>query len=271
VVGILAIVYALVMTFGGCADDLLLHPSTYPVNAGAASRKLIEVGGKRIEIFTALSRGAKVAGEPKAFVLEFCGSATRAESITQYVAGRWGDRPVEAWVMNYPGFGGSTGPTKLDSIAPAALATYDEMAREAKGKPIFLAGGSMGSVAALYVAANRPAVGMVLQNPPPLQRMILENSGWWNLWLVAGPIAMAVPGEMNSLTNAPKVKLPAVFILAGKDHTVPPKYAQMVVDAYGGEKHLMRMPGADHNDSVKGEDDVRLQKELDWLWSHLAN
>ncbi len=32
----------------------------------------------------------------------------------------------------------------------------------------------------------------------------------------------------------------------------------------------MRMPEADHNQSVKGADDVTFQKELDWLWGKLA-
>src|SRR5262245_1568297 len=79
---------------GGCADHILLHPSTQPANTDGAIRRTIEDRGKTIEIFTAQSRGARASGRVRAFVLEFCGNATRAEYITQYLADRWGDRPV---------------------------------------------------------------------------------------------------------------------------------------------------------------------------------
>jgi hypothetical protein len=40
------------------------------------------------------------------------------------------------------------------------------------------------------VAANRPCAGLVLTNPPPLRNMILQRFGWWNLWLLATPVAL---------------------------------------------------------------------------------
>ncbi len=221
---------------------------------------------RSIEVLTARSRGA-VSREPMAFVLEFCGNATRAEQITRYVADRWGVRPVEVWVMNYPGYGQSAGPAKLSAIPPAALATYDVLAQRAKGRPIFLAGNSMGTTAALYVAAERPAAGLVLQSPPPLQRLILQHYGWWNLWLLAGPVALQVPGELNSIHNAPRVRAPAVFLLPSRDSLVPSLYQRMVADAYGGEKQLLVLEDADHNSGITGKDERRLQQALDWLWA----
>ena len=52
------------------------------------------------------------------------------------------------------------------------------MAKSAQGRPIILAGNSLGGAVALYVASKRPAAAMILQNPPPLQRMILQKYGW---------------------------------------------------------------------------------------------
>jgi pimeloyl-ACP methyl ester carboxylesterase len=168
--------------------------------------------------------------------------------------------------MNYPGYGGSEGGAKLSLIAPAAMRTYDDLAKRANGRPIFLAGNSMGSVPALYVAARRPSAGLVLQNPPPLRRLILARQGWWNLWLLAGPVALQVPGELNSLANAPRVTSPAVFLLAEQDDVVPLKYQKLVADAYAGPKRLIPLTGAGHNDSVTGDADSQLQLALDWLW-----
>src|SRR5437764_3471308 len=94
--------YLLVMTFGGCADRLILWSSRNPIDPQGAQRELISVDGKAVEVWRARSKLDDLA-KPRAFVLEFCGNATRAEEIACYVADRWARFNVEAWVMNYPG------------------------------------------------------------------------------------------------------------------------------------------------------------------------
>ena len=37
------------------------------------------------------------------------------------------------------------------------------------------------------------------------------------------------------------------FLLAEKDEVVAPRYQHLVVDAYGGEKRLITLRGANHN------------------------
>jgi hypothetical protein len=254
-----------VILFGsGCADDLLLHPTTKIADAHGAHRRMIFTGrDQQVEVFTARSPAAEKSGDAQAFVLEFTGNATRAEYITRYVADRWGDRPVEVWAMNYPGFGQSTGPAKLKSIAPASLAVYDELAKSAAGKPIIIEASSLGTCAALYIATQRHVRGLVLQNPPPLQRMILQKYGW----IVPSVVVAQIPVELNSLDNASKARSRAIFLTSGKDLTVFPEYQRMVVDAYAGEKHLIDMPDAGHNAQVKGKALEKLQNDLDWLWT----
>ncbi len=209
--------YALIMTFAGCADRLLLHPSTDPIPVpGAIRERLTNPAGPALEVLTARTRAAR-GGEPEAFVLSFCGNAERAEWSVQRVAENWSRHPVEVWAVNYPGFGNSDGPARLSSIPATSLQAYDELRRRAKGRPIFLSGLSLGTTAALHVAANRPVAGLVLHNPPPMRTLILRRYGWWNLWLVAGPIALQVPRELDSLPNASRCTVPAVFVLAGRD------------------------------------------------------
>jgi hypothetical protein len=260
------LVYALVMMFGGCADKLILFPSRQPIHAHSARRVTVPTPRGEVEVWVDRSpAGLSVGTEPAAYVIEFTGNATRAEQVASYAAHRWGTRPVEVWMVNYPGYGGSAGAAKLAAIPPAALAVYDDVAKRAAGKPIFLAGNSLGTTAALYVASQRPAAGLVLQNPPAIRSLILTQYGWWNLWLVAGPIAMQVPGELDGPTNAAKVKAPAVFVLADKDDFVVPKNQMKVVDTYAGPKQLVPMTGG-HNDGITGDAEAIFQKGLDWLW-----
>jgi pimeloyl-ACP methyl ester carboxylesterase len=258
-------IYVAVMSFGGCADKLLLHPSTDPADAGRATARFIDVNGRHVEIFTARSP-ASAAREPEGFVLEFCGNATRAEQITEFIADRWKSHPVEVWVMNYPGFGRSEGPATLASIPRAALATYDELKRVAGQRPVFLAGNSMGATPALYVASQRPCAGLILQNVPPLRRLILSRHGWWNLWLVALPVAMQVPVELNALDTAPRVTASAVFIIGEQDTLVPPAYQRLIVSAHAGPKQVISMRSVGHWQSLPPDAEQELAGAIDRLW-----
>lgn len=252
------------MLFGGCANKFILYPSRERLDANSAKATFIPTGDQKVEVWVDRSPGAALA-PPKAYVIEFTGNATRAEQVATYAALRWGKRPVEVWTVNYPGYGGSGGDAELSAIAPAALAVYDHVAKISGGKPIFLAGNSLGTTAALFLATQRRTAGMILQNPPAIRKLILSRFGWWNLWLLAGPVALQVPSELDSPANAAKVNVPAVFILADDDDFVVPSNQRKVVDAYAGPKREIHMSGG-HNDSVHGAAELELQKGIDWLW-----
>lgn len=177
----------------------------------------------------------------------------------------WDHRAVEIWGVNYPGFGGSSGPARLDLLAPAAIAAFDALKERSGSKPIILFGASIGTTAALHVAANRVVTGVVLHNPPALRQMILRQFGWWNLWLLAGPIALKIPPELDSIANARQTHAPAVFLLAQNDEVVAPKYQQLVVNAYAGEKRIVNLAGAHHNSPIEGAVIADVHKAYDWL------
>ena len=266
----LLLLYALVMTFGGCADRLILHPPQGRIDAGRACAIMIKSQGRDVEVWTARSPAAATTtttnGEVEAYVLEFCGNATRAEQITQFVADRWHRFPVEVWVMNYPGYGGSA--------VDRGCAT----SRRRRWRPT------------TRCAARRRQADLPLRQQPghdagaPRRRespggrsrsfktrrrcaaFLLSNYGWWNLWLAAGPVALQVPAELNSTATAPRVNAPAVFISASGDEVVPPAYHRIVFDAYAGEKRLINLSGAMHGSSIKAEGERQLQDGIDWMW-----
>jgi hypothetical protein len=260
----------ILLVCGGCADSWLLYPSTQPIDAGGAERRIFTYNARRIEVFIARSPGVRSGTQPQAYSLEFTGNSTRAEQVANQSARMWGARPVEVWVMNYPGFGKSEGAASLGLIPQASLATYDLLRQSSDGKPIILKGYSLGTTAALCVAARRPCAGMILQSPPPLQREIIQEYGWWNLWMAASITVLEIPEELNSLTNAPKIGAPAIFNIAGRDALVPPQYQMMVVDKYGGPKLCRIRSGAAHNTLIL-PGDRKLQQDLDWLWANGMN
>ena len=265
VVLVLAVLYFAVIALSPLPDRLVLFPTTDRIDAGAAVRKPIPFDNGELEIWTAASKLAQERGQPRIYVLRFYGNADRADRWVAAEAEMWNNRAVEVWGMNYPGFGGSTGPARLARLGPAALAAFDALKRTAGDRPIVVFGASLGTTTALHVAGHRQIVGLILHNPPPLRQIILRQFGWWNLWLLAGPLAQKLPADLDSLANAKMVRAPAIFLLAEKDEVVAPKFQRLVVDAYAGEKRLIPLVGADHNSPLEGVGLRNFHEALDWL------
>ena len=259
--------YFVVMFFGHLPDHLILFPTRGPIDAGGAVRRRIPFENGDLEIWTAQSRRAKQQGRADLFILRFYGNADRADRWPASEVEMWKDRAVEIWGMNYPGFGGSTGPARLARIGPGAVAAFDALRREAADMPIVAFGSSIGVTAALHVAASRPTeiAGLILHNPPPLREVILRQFGWWNLWLLAGPVALQIPRDLDSIPNARAIHTPAIFLLAQRDEIVPARFHRLVVQAYAGEKRVIELRGAHHNDPIEGTALKELNDALGWL------
>lgn len=262
---IIGLAYFVLMFFGHLPDHLILFPTRAPVDAGTAIRKTIPFRNGELEIWTAQSRRAREQRRADVFILRLYGNADRADRWAALEAEMWNDRAVEIWGMNYPGFGGSTGPARLAQIGPAALAAFDALRREAADRPIVAFGASIGTAAALHVAAQRQIAGVILHNPVPLREIILRRFGWWNLWLLAGPVALQLPQGLDSIANARTSRTPAIFLLAERDEIVAPRFHRLVVQAYAGEKRLIELRGAHHNDPVEGTALADLNDALGWV------
>ena len=255
------------MIFGRLPDHLILFPTREPIDAGGALRRTIPFENGDLEIWTAQSQSARQQGRADVFILRFYGNADRADRWPALEAEMWNGRAVEIWGMNYPGFGGSTGPARLARIGAAAIAAFDELRREAGDVPIIVYGASIGVTAALHVGGSKPAgiSGLILHNPPPLREMILRQFGWWNLWLLAGPIALQIPRDLDCIANARASRAPAIFLLAKRDEIVAPRFHQLVVQAYAGEKRIIELHGAHHNDPIEGTALIDLNHAVDWI------
>ena len=259
------VLYIAFITVAPLPDRLVLFPTTYRIDAGAAVRKPIAFDGGELEIWTAQSRLAKQRGRTDVYVLRFYGNADRADRWVADEAEMWNNRAVEVWGMNYPGFGGSTGPARLGRLGPAALAAFDALKQIAGERPIVVFGASLGTTTALHIAAQRKVAGLILHNPVALRQIILRQFGWWNLWLFAGPMAKKIPAELDSIANAKATRSPAIFLLAENDEVIAPKYQRLVVEAYGGEKRVIPLTGARHNDPLEGASVAKFVEALDWL------
>src|ERR1700730_14783105 len=151
---VMALLYFAMIAVAPLQDRLVLFPTTDRIDAGAAIRKPIPFEGGELEIWTAASKLAQQRGQPQLYVLRFYGNADRADRWVAVEAEMWNNRAIEVWGMNYPGFGGSTGPARLARLGPAALAAFDALKRVAEDRPIIVFGTSLGTTTALHIAAH---------------------------------------------------------------------------------------------------------------------
>ncbi len=263
--------YGLLVFLSGCAtwvaDRTVLFPSTDPLPTYGAVEATMSTPVGTVRVFQAGSPAA-IGREPERFVLHLMGNGSRAETAATRVAARWGTTaPTEAWAVNYPGYGQSDGPAKVDSLAPAVDAVYDELAARADGRPIYLDCDSLGCTLGLYLAATRrgdvPVAGLVMKNPPPLRELILGRFGWWNLWIGAGPVARALPRELDAIGHARRSWVPALFVRAENDSLVTPGYQQRIIDAYAGPHRTLVLEGADHNTVLSAEEEQAIRAAIE--------
>lgn len=251
----------------GCnlADKLVLWPPGAE-SANGARRELVTTSEGTLEVFTARNQPV----EPAAFVLRFYGNADLANRWVASEAENLDAGPIEIWGVNYLGYGGSTGDATLENVALSARAAYAALAGRAHGRPIIVIGTSLGTAAALHVAAREPVAGLVLVNPPPL-RQLVRSHGWWNLWLIALPVSWQVTNELDSIANARRSTAPAIFISSREDSVVPTDYQQQVIDAYAGPLRVLDNPGADHNDAVPAQIQLAITRAIaGWISTERA-
>jgi pimeloyl-ACP methyl ester carboxylesterase len=242
-------------------DRLVLCPSRDPLPLDDKVAELFPYGKHHLEVLK-MRAGS---GSPQAFILKFGGNGSRAEKAEAHPGDAWPHLNAEVWAINYPGYGGSTGRASLKAMVRTADMIYDHLRQVAGDKPILVTGNSIGTTCSLYLAARRPIAGILLRNPPPLKQLIIGEYGWWNLSLGARFVAAGVPRELDSIANAARATVPAVFLTSGRDRVVPPLYQQRVIEAYAGPKRVVRDPEADHSTPLAAEIEPDYRAALEWL------
>ena len=74
------------------------------------------------------------------------------------------------------------------------------------------------------------------------------------------PLALRVPAAQDSVANAKAVQVPSIFLVDELDTAVPPKYQQLVIQAYAGKKQVISVPAGYHIAPLTGSALAQVQK-----------
>jgi len=122
------------------------------------------------------------------------------------------------------------------------VALYDRVAPIAGSRPIFVEGASFGTAVALSVAARRPVAGVILKNPTPLRELILGAYGWWNLWLLASPVAARIPADLDAVATPLDARCRRSFFLRAPTSRFRQSISAWSSTPTPAPKHLIEMP-----------------------------
>jgi hypothetical protein len=105
---------------------------------------------------------------------------------------------------------------------------------------IVLLGRSLGAYFATALAATRPIRGAILATPfDSFAALGAERSPWL-------PTGLLLNGRYDAVAIAPAIKVPALFVLAERDHVTPVENGAALARAWGGPRRIVTLAGARH-------------------------
>ncbi len=144
--------------------------------------------------------------------------------------------------MNYRGYGKSEGEPSQAGLQADAVFIYDEIVNSTphNGKRVLFAR-SLGSGVGIYLAAQRKIDAAVLVTPFDSVRNVAQRHFSWL------PVSFLLRHPFDSLSLAPKLNIPALFLLAEYDEIVPLAHSQRLAESWGGSAELVTIKRASHN------------------------
>ena len=234
VIGLPLVVYAL-------QDRLLFHP--YPLHE--SQRAELRKRFPTVEEVFLDSNGQKIhawhvrapAGAP--LILYFGGNA---EDVSGMLEDALTQAPGVGWLLvSYRGYGASEGSPSAAGMIEDALQWHDHAVKEFKPRQVFVFGRSLGSGAAVQLAAQRPLAGVVVVTPFDNLAAVAKRHYWYL------PVDLLLRHRFDSIQLASKIAAPLLCIAAEQDVVIPPEHARRLFDAWGGPKQWLLLAGAGHN------------------------
>lgn len=153
--------------------------------------------------------------------------------------GKYGD--TAALLVNYRGYGKSTGTPGEKEFFGDALAIFDEIQKRYSPDTIFLMGRSLGSGVASYVGSQRDVTGIILITPFDSIASIAKRQ------FPFLPTGKLLQHQFRSIDYAPQFTAPTLVIYGGRDNTVLPSQTQKLLEYIPGNPVVTFIAEAEHN------------------------
>jgi pimeloyl-ACP methyl ester carboxylesterase len=191
----------------------------------------IDSAGERLKVWAVERPG------PRA-LLYFGGNADEVAGHIETFVAAFPEHSL--YLVNYRGYGGSSGRPSEIGLAKDALAVFDHV--KLRHADVSVMGRSLGSGVAVQLAAARPVSQLVLVTPfDSLVNVAKEHFGWL-------PVGLLMRDRYESASRAREVKAPVLIVIAGEDEIIPERRSRALAAAFApGQVQVVVVPGVGHN------------------------
>ncbi|MCK5680526.1 alpha/beta hydrolase [bacterium] len=204
---------------------------TPPSRNSMAENFLLPVTGAKLKIW-ALHQDCEPA------IIYFGGNA---EDVAGNISGFTQLLPTYAiYMVNYRGYGGSTGKPTETALCDDAVTIFDVLAE--KHRNISVMGRSLGSGVAVHLASLRPIKKLVLVTP------FASLAGIAKTHLPFLPISLLLKDRYDSAAKTSEIKAQVLMIIAENDEIIPRKQSEILLEAFAEKPcKVVIIPTAGHN------------------------
>jgi pimeloyl-ACP methyl ester carboxylesterase len=231
ILGAVAVAYGVLSAWVFFTQRGQIYFPTPVSDAPGAQVLWIESQNEQIKVWVVARPGNRA-------LLYFGGNAEDVAGSVAMFAAAFPDRSV--FLVNYRGYGGSSGRPSEAGLVADALAVFDRV--QALHPHVAVMGRSLGSGVAAQLAAQRPVERLVLVTAfDSLVNVAREHFGWL-------PVGLLMRDRYMSAQRAPHVSGPVLIVIAGEDEIIPRERAEALAAAFApGQALLVVVPGAGHN------------------------
>jgi len=145
------------------------------------------------------------------------------------------------YLVNYRGYGGSSGNPTEKGIFSDILFLFDEI--HEKHKKIYAMGRSLGTGVVAYLASKRNIEKMVLVSPYDSIKSVAQNR------FPIFPIFMLLKDKYDSINRVDNIKAKTMILIAENDEVIPKKHSLRLINKFPSEQIIVKtILGTGHND-----------------------
>jgi esterase/lipase len=245
IISLLLVIYVLIGLYLYLNQKNFLY---FPTQNIESSYKNIKFQNDNAKInITVLNEGCENA------ILYFGGNAESMLESSDYIAKQFPQFTV--YLMDYRGYGKSTGEPSESGLYSDALKLYD--IAKVKHNRISIGGRSLGTAIATYVAAHREVVKLALITP--FDSILNVAQERYPLY----PIDLLLHDKYNSASRAKEISAKTLIVIAQNDEIVSRERTQKLIDAF--EKDILEVEtilNRGHNDISSDEIYYKLMQDF---------
>lgn len=185
--------------------SFIYFPTPAATNVAAEDLRL-EVDGATVQIWL-------VNGDGSDAIIYFGGNAEDVSLNIGQFSRIFPDKAL--YLVNYRGYGASTGRPSEAALSEDAQAVYDHASQTHTN--ISIIGRSLGSGVAIRLAATRPTQKLVLVTP--WDSMVNVARSAYPIF----PVSLLLKDRYDSLSHAGNISMPTLLLIAERDEFVPMK------------------------------------------------